>query len=157
MSFEDFRKDWQIKKATGILLQHDAETVYRAMWLFDKSKAPAVAGTDGAVPPRIDMYYWNQLNKDHSFLLLARDDRFAKIFQDFWALEEINSLSDKGRAGDKESARMAMTAYHDALRRQAHRELLSQFMTAEQIDESDRIFSDRMAESRTGLAAGKAD
>jgi hypothetical protein len=123
-NFEDFRKDQQLKEAAGILLRHDAESIYREMSAAEK---------DRTVPSRIDFYYWNELKKDHSFILLASDSRFAKIFQGFWEFEEINDLIDKGRAGDKEAARTAVKSYQEALRHQAHRELLLQFTTADEI------------------------
>ena len=147
-SFDEFRKEQQFKQAANRLLQQYAENIYRNMWLFDgllKIKSPATEGMDRSIPPRIDMPYWETLKKNSSFLFLARDERFAKIFYDFWQLEEIYHLLDKGHAGDKEAARMAIAIYHAALRHQAHRTLLLRFITTEEIGELDRKHKERMA------------
>ena len=138
-SIDECRKEQQFKQAAKRLLQQDAENIYRNMWLFDgllKIKSPATEGMDRSIPPRIDMPYWETLKKNSSFLFLARDERFAKIFYDFWQLEEINHLLDKGHAGDKEGrVTIAITTQHYDIRPIG---LLLRFITTEEIGELDR-------------------
>jgi hypothetical protein len=96
----------------------------------------------------MNMQYWEELKKDHNFLLLARDERFSEIFQDFFELEKVNELLDRARAGNNDAKRMGVAIYHEALRQQAHRTLLLRFITATQIDELDRKYKERMASQK---------
>lgn len=134
-SFDEFRKDQQTKKAAWRILEHDAEAIYR-----DTSHP----SKDHDVPPHIDMPYWETLQKEPDFLVLARDDRFAEVFQDFWRLEEVNQAIDRANKGDKEAARVAETLYQDTVAHHARRELLQHFLSSEEIAALDRRHQDQL-------------
>lgn len=134
-SFDEFRKEQQTKKAAWRILEHDAEAIYR-----DTSHP----SKDHEIPPHIDMPYWETLQKEPEFLMLARDDRFADVFQDFWRLEEVNQAIDRANKGDKEAARVAETLYQDAVAHHARRELLLHFLSADEIASLDRQRHDQL-------------
>lgn len=145
-TYDQFRKDQQLKRAAIKLLQQDAEGIYRIMWLYDgllKLKRPETAGVESSVPPRLKMQYWDKLKQDQNFLLLAQDRRFAHIFRQFWEFETINELIDKAQTGDTNATRMAISIYQLAVKENNHRDLLLLFLSQNEIDELDRKHRER--------------
>lgn len=135
-NFDEFQNRRRLRKVWSNLLKADAIHNYRNMWLYESlmNDSTAPAEMKKFLPPRLEFRFWNRLIQSDDFAVVASEKPFTDVIIQIMNFEKINEqfdLNDKGKSG---AAILALGMYKEALKRQEHKKLLLNFMTAQDID-----------------------
>ena len=140
---DDLTKTRRLSKISLKLLEQDAESIYREIYLwslFQKaSDIPVEAKAH--IPPEINLKYWNFLRQDKEFLMLGANEPFNKIFYIMWDFEKINYQIELAKRGNKAAFQLAIGLYQLTVKDEIHKKLLLMFKTEQEIKEIDEKYS----------------
>lgn len=129
-SLDQYITGRRLRKTAALLLERDAKEVFKNCVQYDKFlKNPNVPDSfKKSLPPPFRLRYWKKLKEDHSFLLLASDRYFHKVFSYFFQIEEINDQIERARDGDQQAYLFSHGFYKDLLEKQTYEEMLELFL-----------------------------
>lgn len=144
-TFDDISKKETFRKSVLRLLEQDAKSVYT---LFENFKGMIESagqpntpeGIEHAIPPNIEMRYWDKFSQRDDFLLLATEDPFSKIFRRFWEFEKLNKLIHDAQNVENETQKKNSGMFAYAISRQVlkgkdHEYLLGLFLNTDELEE----------------------
>ena len=141
--FDDLTKTQRLRKISLKLLEQDADSTYRGIYLWGLfQKADNIPIEDKAhIPPEIDLKYWNFLKQDKEFLMLGANEPFNEIFNIMWDFEKINYQIELAKRGNKGAFQLAIGLYQITIKEGIHKKLLLMFKTEQEIKEIDEKYS----------------
>jgi hypothetical protein len=137
--YDDLVQEGRLKKAAMRLLTEDAKDVYRTMWLWEKAlqSSQTPPGIASAVPPALNLKYWNKLKENNDFLMLAAEEPFTSIFKKMWDFEALNEQIMLANTGDRHASLFAKGFYQTSIDEGLHKKLLLFFMDEQEIKTLD--------------------
>lgn len=140
--FDNLAETQRLRKIYLKLLEQDAESIYRNVYLWDLfQKQDNIAKKDKAhIPPEIDLKYWNLLKQDKEFLMLAANEPFNEIFYIMWDFEKINYEIELAKRGNKMAFQLAIALYQITVKDEIHKKLLLMFKTEQEIKKIDEKY-----------------
>ena len=136
----------RLRKTALKLLEDDTKKVYTTVSMIKSAienveKAPKEIQETikNSLPPKFELRYWRQLNKNNDFLFLGSEKPFTEIFNDFWELEKLNELITKAlNKKDKQSFMFAFAISRQMMQDNFHINLLKKFITESDIEKFER-------------------
>lgn len=134
---DEFQHFLKLRKISLKLLESDAKKVFTTISMvksaldnIEKAPKELQETLKNSLPPKFELRYWRQLNKNNDFLFLGSEKPFNEVFNDFWELEKLNQLITKGLSQkDKESAMFAFAISRKLMEDNFHVSFLKKFMS----------------------------
>jgi len=141
--FDNLQKKVKQRKMALKLLEEDAKSIYRTIWLWDRLQKANQIPDDvkQSIPPKLDLKYWNILKEKEDFLILAAEEPFDNIFKEIWEFEEINAQINLAKKGNKEAAGFAKVFYKTCVEKNSHKKLFLFFKTEQEIEEIEKVYN----------------